>query len=56
VFPAWLATMEQVPGARTVTVVPATVQMGSVADAKPTGRPEVETAPIEIGATGRLRC
>ena len=48
-FPAWLAAIEQVPGERTVTVFPETVQTGSVFDAKLTASPDVTVALTVIG-------
>ena len=43
-LPGWLAVMEHVPAARTVTVVPTTVQTGCVFEAKETGSPEEAVA------------
>jgi hypothetical protein len=43
-LPAWLAVIEQVPGAMRVTVAPETVQTGTVVEAKLTGSPELAVA------------
>ena len=54
VFPAWLAVIEQVPTARTVTVFPETVQTDAVVEAKTTGKPEFAVALSVNGATPRV--
>jgi hypothetical protein len=53
-LPAWLAAIEQEPSARTVTVLPATVQTEVVVEAKLTANPELAVAPIVNGATPKL--
>ena len=53
-LPAWLAVIEQVPTARTVTVATFTVQTESEFDAKLTVRPEVAVALTVKGATPTL--
>ena len=50
-LPSWLATNEHVPPARIVTVLPATVQIAGVVDAKLTGNPELAVALIVYGET-----
>jgi hypothetical protein len=53
-FPDWLAVIEQVPAASTVTVVPLTVQMLAVFEAKVTVRPELAVALTVNGVTPRV--
>jgi hypothetical protein len=43
-FPVWLAVMEQLPPATSVTVTPERVQTPVVVDAKLTVRPELAVA------------
>ena len=43
-FPTWLASMVQVPSARSVTAEPDTVQTASVLEEKETPRPELVLA------------
>jgi phage tail protein X len=50
-LPVWLAVMEHVPAARTVTVLPATVQTEGVFEAKVTANPELAVALTLNGAT-----
>ena len=45
--PAWLASMMQVPAATRVSVLPLTVQVLGVDEAKDTGRPDVAEATSE---------
>ena len=47
--PAWLASMMQVPAATSVSVLPLTVQVLGVVEAKDTGRPDVAVATSEGG-------
>ena len=49
-LPACVAVTEHVPTANSVTVLPETVQNTVVAEAKPTGRPELAIALIANGA------
>ena len=49
-FPAWVAVIEHVPAATSVTVLPAIVHTAFVADAKLTGKPELEPAVSGNGA------
>jgi len=53
-FPAWLASMMQVPATTRVNVLPLTVQMLGVVDAKLTGRPELAVAVSTGGAVPRV--
>ena len=48
--PAWVAVIEQAPGATIVTVEAETVQTAMVVDAKLTGRPEDAVAVRAKGA------
>jgi hypothetical protein len=50
VFPVWLAVIEQVPGATSVTVAPETVHTLRVGEAKLTERPEPAVALTANGA------
>ena len=43
-LPAWLASMEQLPAATSVKVVPLTVHTLGVVEAKDTGKPEEAVA------------
>ena len=49
-LPAWLATIVQLPGETSVSVLPTTVHTGVVVDANDTVRPEVAVATSEGGA------
>jgi hypothetical protein len=53
-FPGWVAVIEHVPMATSVTVVTATVQTAGVFDAKPTTRPEVAVAVTENGIVPKV--
>jgi hypothetical protein len=56
-LPVWVALIEQVPAATNVTVLPETVQIEVVVDAKLTGSPEeavalTVTVPADNGVFG----
>ena len=53
-MPAWLAVIEQAPGATIVTVLPAMVQTDVVVEAKLTARPELAVALTVNGETPKL--
>ena len=50
-FPAWLASIVQVPGATIVTVLPVSVQAAVVVLLKATGRPELAVADTVNGGS-----
>ncbi len=53
-LPAWVASIEQVPCATNVTVLPETVQTVVVVDAKLTASPEVAVALTVNGAAPKV--
>ena len=53
-LPAWLASTMQVPTATSVSVVPLTVQVLGVVDARLTARPELALADSGAGAVPRV--
>src|SRR5580700_10429063 len=53
-LPGWLAIMEHIPAAMTVTVLADTVQTEIVVDAKLTASPELAVAVIGNGATPKV--
>jgi len=53
-LPAWLASMMQVPAATRVNVLPLTVQMLGVVDAKLTVRPELAVATSTGGTVPKV--
>lgn len=59
VFPAWLAVIEQVPVATSVTAVPDTAQTDVLLDVKVTGKPELAVATsaggVELGVASGNR-
>lgn len=46
-MPAWLAAMTQLPTAKAVTVLPATVQIGSVVDVNVTALPDAPPVAVK---------